>query len=109
MNSFKEFFKELDSRSQQVHFIGLGKKLHIWAKAITYGVDQIKGDDRIYLDAPLTLDEVDVFLEYVSQQEALLPLTDPTAYMHGGQKTLEQARERAKGFRALLLKLKEKL
>ena len=107
MSSFKEFFKELDPRSRQVHLMAIGKKLYVWTVAITHGMDKVKKNGRIFLDAPLTLDEVDIFIEYIHQQDALLPMTDPTLHMHGGQEMLEQARRHAEGFRALLLKLKE--
>jgi len=108
MNNFKKFFKELDPRNQQIHLMAIGKKLYVWTVAITHGMDKVKQDDRIFIDDPLTLDEVDVFLEYIDQQAALQPMIDPTAYMRKNQKRLELARTQIEGFRALLRKLKEK-
>lgn len=106
--NFKNFFKELDSQSQQIHLVAIGKKLYAWTVAITQGLNKVKEEDKVFLYGSLTLDEMDVFIEYVGQQEALLPMIDPTAYIHGGKKVLEQVREQAKEFRNLLRKLKEK-
>ncbi len=49
----------------------------------------------------ITPNELDVFESYVSQQEVMVPLLDPTGYMRGKDKLINAARRRVealKGF-----------
>ena len=59
----------------------------------------------------ISLEELAEFQKYMSQQEALLPLLQPTAYMSGGGNALELARQRVEPLRAMLetLEVEKKL
>ena len=55
-----------------------------------------------FVKANLSLEELNEFQKHLSEQEALFPLLQPTAYMDGGGNAMALARERVEPLRAML-------
>ena len=56
----------------------------------------------VYVKENISLEELAEFQEYISEQEALMPLLQPTAWRNGGSKGLQLAGQRVKLLKNLL-------
>ncbi len=71
----------------------IGEKVRICFDAITAALEE----------TGLTAEEIAQFQEYLDRQDAIMPLTDPTQYIRGGQEAIVVARERVTAVKNCLL------
>lgn len=57
---------------------------------------------RILLHTGLKTEDLDAFEEYLDHQDVVMPLLNPTAYMHGGAKAIPIAQSRLEAVRKLM-------
>jgi hypothetical protein len=57
---------------------------------------------RVLQHTELKKDELDAFAQYLEEQDAMMPMLNPTAYMQGGAKAIPIAKARVEAVRKLM-------
>jgi hypothetical protein len=62
----------------------------------------ITESNRVLQHTGLRKEDLDTFAEYLEEQDALMPMLNPTAYMNGGAKAIPLAKARVEVVRKLM-------
>jgi hypothetical protein len=57
---------------------------------------------RVILHTGLRKEDLDAFEEYLEHQDTVMPLLNPTEYMHGGAKAIPIAQSRVEAIRKMM-------
>jgi hypothetical protein len=85
---FKGYFEAQEPRAQHYLIRMLRKRLGAWMCVFAYGKDAVKEKDKKFLYPMPSLGEVDIYIEYVKQEDTQLAILDPLFYDVIGDKAV---------------------